>query len=81
MRVWSVSAVSPVPRSISNSQATSLGNFLSTILQDIGVCTQSGTFLCKLQLLGGGVGECPHTQRGPHEEPARRTLFKAEGWK
>lgn len=71
--------ISPVPLSTSNSQATSFGNFLSTILKDIGVCIQSGTFLRKLQLLGrgGGAGECPHTRRGlQNRGPAGRMLFR-----
>lgn len=51
-----------MPLSISNSQAPSFGNFLSTLLKDIGVCVKSGVFLCKLRLLGGCKRVSPHPE-------------------
>lgn len=51
-----------MPLSISNSQAPSFGNFLSTLLKDIGVCVKSGVFLCKLRLLGGAKRVSPHPE-------------------
>lgn len=81
MRVWSLSLRFTGAQVYFKFPGNSLGNFLSTILQDIGVCTRPGTFLCKLQLLGGVRDSVPTPREGRVKSLHERTLFKAEGWK